>query len=308
MAVSPAPTTTTRLPATSMGANSKRHRGRFLEKEGQRLDDAPGDPRRGRPAAGPCGNRSRGTRRRTHCATSANVRFSSSLTPSRKMTPRFWSRSMRRWTTERSTLNAGVPFTSSPPGTSAESKNGHGIAALGEFISAGQTAWAGADDGDAQAIRWGGAGINLPVGKGVFGEELFEGADGHRLGHAVENAGAFAQTIGRADPGADFRHVGGGPQHGGSLQEAAFGGQEHPLRNGVAQGAAGDTARVRALDATAGLLAGGGFIVEAVVFPGSRPPVPKPGAWAGPSGPARATRTWDLVVARRCRSSRDHAI
>ena len=151
-------------------------------------------------------------------------------------------------------------------------EDGDGIPAPGQFIGAGQTAGAGADHRDAQAVRRGGAGIDLPVGKGVFGEELLDGPNGHRLGHAVENAGPFAQAVGRANPGADFRHVGGGSQHGGGLQEAAFGGQQHPLRDGVAQGAAGHTARVWALDAAAGLLARSGFVVEAVDFEEIRHP------------------------------------
>ena len=40
--------------------------------------------------------------------------------------------------------------------------------------------------------------IGLAVGKGIFSEELLEGANGDGLGDAVEDAGAFAG--GGADP------------------------------------------------------------------------------------------------------------
>ena len=152
-------------------------------------------------------------------------------------------------------------------------KDRHSIAALGQFIRASQTAGAGTDHGDPQAVRRGGAGIHLPVSKGVFGEELFQRPNGHRLRHSVKDARPFAQAVGRTHPGADFRHVRSGPQHSGSFEEAAFSGQQHPLRDGIAQGAAGHAARVWALNAAAGLLASRGFIVQAVDFEEVRHPL-----------------------------------
>ena len=145
-------------------------------------------------------------------------------------------------------------------------EDSYGVAAPGQFIRTRQAARAGANHGDAPAVGRGGAGVGLPVGEGIFGEESLDGADGDRFGDAVENAGAFAETVGGADARADFRHVGDGAEHSSGLKESAFGSQEHPLGDGIAERATADTARVGALDAAAGLLAGGGLVVEAVDF------------------------------------------
>ena len=56
------------------------------------------------------------------------------------------------------------------------------------------------------------------------------------------------------------------PSTAAASRKRPFRGQQHPFRDGIAQGAAGHTARVRALDAAAGLLAGSGLIIEAVDF------------------------------------------
>jgi hypothetical protein len=104
------------------------------------------------------------------------------------------------------------------------------------------------------------------VGKGILGQELFDGTDGNRLRHAIKDARALAQAFGGTHPHADFRQVGDRAEHGRGFEETAFGGQKHPLRDGIAQRATGDATGVRTLDTTAGLLAGGGLVVEAVDF------------------------------------------
>jgi len=114
----------------------------------------------------------RGRRHRTR-AHSLNGRSSSSLTPRRKITPRF-CRIQSGLTIDRSTLKAGVPLTRRPPGTSAESKTvTHSRA--GPVHRRRPDRRGRSQPRPRAAIRRSGAGIDLPVSKGVFGEKLLEG-------------------------------------------------------------------------------------------------------------------------------------
>jgi len=69
-----------------------------------------------------------------------------------------------------------------------------------------------------------------------------------------------------ADMGRDLGNVMGGEKKFGGFLELAVGNEHHHFRDLALQGASLDTGRMRALDATARLFAGGGLVVRSGGF------------------------------------------
>ena len=100
--------------------------------------------------------------------------------------------------------------------------------------------------------------------EGVIGKKTLNARYGHRLGYGIQNAGVLAVVIGGANTGANLGHAGGRTHDGSGLQKPTLSSEQHPLGDGIAEGAARDATGVGALDATAGLLAGGLLVEDAV--------------------------------------------
>ena len=137
----------------------------------------------------------------------------------------------------------------------------NGIALAREGVRRHQAAQAGPDDDD--FLAGGGQRRRFldPVPPAVIEEKTGNGADGDGGRRFVKHTGCFAHPIGRADVGDKFGQALGLEKQRRRLPVLPGGGQAEQVGNGNAQRTGGDAVRVGALDATAGLFAGGGFIV-----------------------------------------------
>jgi len=116
IAVSPPPSTATRFPRTSISGKSTSGESTFLRIRNGSAACTPARSSPGTPAAfGACAPTPRNTASKS-CRSRASETSQPTFTPSRNFTPRRTSNSTRRSTMCFSSLNAGMPFTSSPPG------------------------------------------------------------------------------------------------------------------------------------------------------------------------------------------------
>ncbi len=132
------------------------------------------------------------------------------------------------------------------------------------MIRAGHSTGTAADYRNLEAVRRRDCRINGVVRKCVFIKKFLNRADRNRLRARVQNASAFTETFLRTDATTDFGHVAGGARQLCRFKETAVCYKGQPYRDPVAERTCVGAWRVRAINATAGLLARGGFVVEAV--------------------------------------------
>ena len=101
--------------------------------------------------------------------------------------------------------------------------------------------------------------------KRVFVDELFHRSNGDWVRACVEDAGAFAQPVLRANAAANFRHVACRTRQCRRFEKTTVGSECEPFWNSVSEWTTlFDAGRVRAIDAATRLRARGGFIEQTV--------------------------------------------
>ena len=125
-----------------------------------------------------------------------------------------------------------------------------------------QAAQARTDDGDALSGGGRGRGFFDAVRPAVIEQEAGDRADGDWLGGFGEDTSRLAHAFFHADVSDEFWQALGVEKKLRRVVELAVGGEGEQIGYGNFQGAGGHAVWMRALDAAAGLLAGGRFVVR----------------------------------------------
>ncbi len=117
-------------------------------------------------------------------------------------------------------------------------KNRDRVTELRQFIGACHSARSAADYSDLETIWRSDSCIECLMCKRVFVNELFYRSNRHWIRARIQDAGALAQAVLRADAAANFRHVAGRTRECGGFEEPPFGSEGEPLGNSVPERAA----------------------------------------------------------------------
>ena len=189
---------------------------------------------------------------------SNSARSSAAVTSVPAVTPQLNSvPSARIWVSRRSRcrfsiLNSGMPKRSRPPGCLGPLEHGDVVPGPGQLLGRGQAGRPGADDRDLLArAHQRRLGLDPAFGPGPVDDLHLDLLDRDRVGVDAEHAGGLARR--RAEPAGELGEVVGRVQPFGRLVPVVPPDQVVPLRDQVAQRAAGVAERDAAVHAAAGL-------------------------------------------------------